>query len=78
MIKLSEMSLFELNETLTIFKTVKQRLGERFVQYGSCLIDESLLNDDQRKILDKYNSIQNVINNVENMIEEKVFNDYVK
>lgn len=76
--KLDGMTLFKLNELLTILMSVKKRLGERVTSNCHHVLDESLLSNEQKEVLSRYNCVQGIINEVELMIEKKIFSDYVK
>lgn len=76
--KLDGMTLFKLNELLTILMSVKKRLGERVTNHGQHILEESLLSNEQKDLLGRYNCIQGIINEVELTIEKKIFSDYVK
>ncbi len=76
--KLETMTLFKLNELLTILMSVKKRLCENITCNNPQFLDESVLSSEQKDMLNRYNTIQSVINDVELMIEKKIFSDYVK
>lgn len=75
--KLETMTLFKLNELLTILMSVKKRLCERITSNNPQILEESLLSIEQKDLLCRYNAIQSIIDDVELMIEKKIFSDYV-
>ena len=76
--KVEEMTIFKLSEYKNILKDVIERYSSEFASYGlNVLIDESMLTQRQKDILDKRKQVQDEIERVEKLIEKKMFEEYV-
>ena len=76
--KVEEMTIFKLSEYKNILKDVIERYNSEFASYGlNALIDESMLTQRQKDILDKRKQVQDEIERVEKLIEKKLFEEYV-
>jgi hypothetical protein len=75
---IEKMSLFELNNFLNILYKQKERLTNSFAKYGVHIIDENEIDENQKNILEKHKLLQDLIENVELLIETKIFSGYVK
>ena len=76
--KVEEMTIFKLSEYKNILKDVIERYSSEFASYGlNALVDESMLTQRQKGILDKRKQVQDEIERVEKLIEKKLFEEYV-
>lgn len=75
---LEDMNIFELHQLSSIVKGIKQNFGDFFVKSTKGIIDETLMGPYELGLMKKFKDYQNLLNKIEKLIEEKVYNEYIK
>ena len=77
--KLSDLDVFELNEMLILLEKMRERYDKECLTYGlNAIQNENMLTSYQRSVLVKRRLIIGKYNEIMELIENKILNDYVK
>lgn len=73
---LNKMDIFKLSAYKTILNDLKENLKKTLVNNNiNAIIDESTISNEDKEIIAKYNILQTKIDEINKLIEKKIFNN---